>query len=82
MRQQPPRSRRDIEDDLHGLPVLRARLRTGDLRADTLFTEMIDRRTDRLLDELLRRLETDARRELEPAGRWAGCDSPARAEGR
>jgi hypothetical protein len=64
MKQQPPRSRGDIEEDLHALPVLRARLRTGDLRADALFTTMVDRRTDRLLDELLRRLETDARREL------------------
>jgi hypothetical protein len=61
---QPPRSRVDIEDDLRTLPVLRARLRTGNLRADSLFTEIIDRRADRLLDELLRRREADARREL------------------
>ena len=49
-----PRPRAVIEDDLRGLPDMRTQYRTGDPRADRLFTELIDSRADRLLDELLR----------------------------
>jgi hypothetical protein len=49
-----PRPRAVIEDDLRGLPTMRTQYRTGDPRADQLFTELIDNRADRLLDELLR----------------------------
>jgi hypothetical protein len=53
----PPRPRAVIEEDLRGLPALRAGHRTGDPRADQLFAALIDRRADRLLDELLRQLD-------------------------
>jgi hypothetical protein len=52
-----PRPREAVERDLRDLPALRAggaRIRTGDVRADRLYTELVDRRADRLLDELLR----------------------------
>jgi hypothetical protein len=54
----PVRDRAVIEADLRGIPAMRARLRTGDRRTDLVFTEMIDRRVNRLLDELLLHLGT------------------------
>jgi hypothetical protein len=54
----PARDRAVIEADLRGIPAMRARLRTGDRRTDLVFTEMIDRRVNRLLDELLLHLGT------------------------
>jgi hypothetical protein len=54
----PARDRAVIEADLRGIPAMRARLRTGDRRTDLVFAEMIDRRVDRLLDELLPHLGT------------------------
>jgi hypothetical protein len=54
----PARDRTVIEADLRGIPAMRARLRTGDRRIDLVFTEMIDRRVNRLLDELLQHLGT------------------------
>jgi hypothetical protein len=54
----PARDRAVIAADLRGIPAMRARLRTGDRRTDLVFTEMIDRRVNRLLDELLPHLGT------------------------
>ncbi len=48
-----PRSLEAIQEDLRGIPALRAAHRTGP-RADLMFRNLIDRRADRLLDELLR----------------------------
>lgn len=49
-----PRSRRAIEEDLRGVRALQADMRSGRIRAELTFTTIIARRTDRLLDELLR----------------------------
>ena len=51
---QPGRSRAAIEADLRDIPTLRAGICTGDVCTDRLFGELITRRADRLLDELLR----------------------------
>ena len=58
-----PRSLSAIEEDLRGIPALRAAYRTGDPHADLIFRDLIDRRADRLLDELLRHREAASNRE-------------------
>ena len=52
-----PRSLAAIQEDLRGIPALRAAHRTGDPHADLVFRDLIDRRADRLLDEMLRHRE-------------------------
>jgi hypothetical protein len=49
-----PRSRRAIEEDLRRVCTLQADLRSGHIRTERTFATIIARRTDRLLDELLR----------------------------
>jgi hypothetical protein len=48
------RSRRAIEEDLRRVCALQADMRSGRIRAEQRFATIIARRTDRLLDELLR----------------------------
>jgi hypothetical protein len=48
------RSRRAIEEDLRRVCALQADMRSGHIRAERTFATIIARRTDRLLDELLR----------------------------
>jgi hypothetical protein len=52
-----PRPLAAIHEDLRGIAALRAAHRTGDPHADLIFSNLIDRRADRLLDELLRHRE-------------------------
>lgn len=49
-----PRPRRAIEEDLRRVCALQADMRSGHIRAERAFATIIARRTDRLLDELLR----------------------------
>jgi hypothetical protein len=49
-----PRPRRAIEEDLRRVCALQADMRSGHIRADRTFATIVARRTDRLLDELLR----------------------------
>jgi hypothetical protein len=49
-----PRPQRAIEQDLRRVCALQADLRSGRIRAERTFATIITRRTDRLLDELLR----------------------------
>jgi hypothetical protein len=49
-----PRPRRAIEEDLRHVCALRADMRSGYIRAERTFATILTRRTDRLLDELLR----------------------------
>jgi hypothetical protein len=49
-----PRPRRAIEEDLRRVCALQADMRSGHIRAEREFATIIARRTDRLLDELLR----------------------------
>jgi hypothetical protein len=48
------RSRAAIEEDLRGVHALRTGVSSGPIVAGGTFTEIIARRVDRLLDELLR----------------------------
>jgi hypothetical protein len=79
--ERPTRERAAVEEDLRGISAMRARLRTGDRRADRLFAEMIDRRVDRLLDELLLHLGTTEtpRRPAEPASTTSRVSSHDRS---
>ena len=58
-----PRPRAPIYEELRDIPALRAAHRTGDPHADRIFRDLIDRRADRLLDELLRHREAASDRE-------------------
>jgi len=53
-----PRPLAAIQEDLRGISALRTAYGTGDPHADLSFRDLIDRRADRLLDELLRHRET------------------------
>ena len=48
-----PRSRSAVENDLRGLLAIRAWTRVGDHTHDLFSREVLSRRADRLLDELL-----------------------------
>lgn len=56
-----PRPRAAIEDDLRNIPALRA-ASSGDPDIDLARQDIIDSRTDRLLDELLRVLHPERAR--------------------
>jgi hypothetical protein len=58
-----PRPTAAIYEELSGIPALRAAHHTGDPDTDRIFRNLVDRRADRLLDELLRHREAASVRE-------------------